>query len=158
MNLLSFESNGNKFAIDVNAIATVTLLPKIDSIPTSLTALEGVLNFQGEIIPVFSLAALMGQPAPLMHPYQYLVIVKKMTNYFALRVEKMLDQLELDETDIVESKSILPHMKKVTGLAEGPSGIVYIQDPDAFLSSAEQNILEKDMHAVAGMPATQDSS
>jgi purine-binding chemotaxis protein CheW len=66
--LLAIRVDSNPYAIAVAEIAGLQVDRSIAPLPTTIAGLIGLAGIRGELVPVYSLAALLGYPAPARAP------------------------------------------------------------------------------------------
>lgn len=137
--LLTFEVGVSRFALPAGLVREVVRAVAIAALPKAPPIVEGVINFRGTLVPVldvrqrFSIA-----PAPLA-PEQHLIIAQAGTRLVALRVDRALDLVVVDEDAVESAARVAPGTEYVAGIAKLPDGLLVIHDLDRFLSLDEDN-------------------
>jgi purine-binding chemotaxis protein CheW len=113
------------YALPVDQILEVAEPGEVAPVPGSPTAIIGVRNLRGQIVPVISLATLLGLPA---EEPQRIVVAELGARRAALAVESVLDVQALpDSSEPTES----PYL---AGAALVDGTLVGMLDVDAILS------------------------
>ena len=97
---VSFSLCGQTYAVPIECVKEVTLLPGISRLPRSPDHLAGVINLRGRIIPLLDLRPLLGLPdREIQKEYRILVAEGKGVRAGFL-VEKILGILDVERPDV----------------------------------------------------------
>jgi purine-binding chemotaxis protein CheW len=72
---LVFEVSSVPMALPAEAIAEVVLLPRLKRFPAQPSLLEGVMNLRGRMVPVVTMARLLGMGALASGPFSPVVVL-----------------------------------------------------------------------------------
>lgn len=114
--------------------AAVTPLPKAPSI------VMGVLDLQGQVIPVFNVRRRFALPERELLPEDQFVIARAGGRTVALAVDEACDVVAGEER--VPAAAIHEEAGYLSGVLRTAAGLVLIHDLDAFLSQDEEAVLE----------------
>ncbi|PKO99227.1 MAG: hypothetical protein CVU13_06805 [Bacteroidetes bacterium HGW-Bacteroidetes-8] len=134
--VLVFKSYSVQFAIPLKFIDKVIAAQEINPVDNSSYFIKGVIDIQGEIIPVLSLRARFKLPDKDISIDDKLVIINFNNARVALVAEESCDIITFPNEEIKEIKTIFNGLSSVK-LVNGKAGIIYIYDPDTFLSKDE---------------------
>jgi purine-binding chemotaxis protein CheW len=109
----------------------------IAPLPKAPPIVEGVINLRGTLVPVLDLRQRFGLPSVPVAPEQHLVIARTGRRVVALRVDRALAFVDVDERAIVPPERVAPGAEHVAGIAKLPDGLLVIHDLDRFLSLEE---------------------
>src|ERR1700728_4338191 len=59
---VTFHAGNEVFAVDMAPVQEIIRVPEVVRVPLSLTALEGLANLRGKVLPIISLRCLFGFP------------------------------------------------------------------------------------------------
>jgi purine-binding chemotaxis protein CheW len=122
--------------------AYVTPLPKAPDIVT------GVINVQGQVMPVLSLRKRFHLPERPLEPADQFIIAHTSRRTVALIVDLVIGVLDIPKQAIVSQADILPSLEYVAGVAKREDGIILIHDLEACLSLDEERALDIALQAV----------
>jgi purine-binding chemotaxis protein CheW len=106
-------------------------------LPRAPPIVEGVINVRGALVPVLDIRQRFGlAPQPLALD-QHLIIAQSGSRVVALRVDRALDLVDVEENAIESAATLTPGAKYVTGIARLPDGVLVIHDLERFLSLDE---------------------
>lgn len=75
--LLAFEVGGSAYAVPIADIGEVTELGAISAVPTLPQQVGGVMNHQGDGLPVLFFSALFDVPADALAPPQHVLVLAR---------------------------------------------------------------------------------
>ena len=135
--LLSFEVGNSRFALPAERVREVARAVAIAALPKAPPVVEGVINFRGTLVPVLDIRQRFGlRPVPLA-PEQHLIIAHAGNRLVALRVDRALDLVVVDEDSIESPVRVAPGTEYVAGIAKLADGLLVIHDLERFLSFEE---------------------
>ena len=102
---------------------------------------EGVVDVGGVVVPVLDLRARFGLPARPLSPDDHLVLADAGRRVVALRVDRAVDVVALDDADLVAARPDDPALRHLAGVLRLPDGLVLLADVDAFLTQGEGEAL-----------------
>jgi len=137
MRFVTFELDGARFGVPERDVVAISRAVLIAPLPRAPAIVEGVVDLHGAIVPVLDVRARFGLPPRALSASDHFVFVRAaaMAGPRALRVDRALDLIELD--DIADVRD-LPYVEHVAGVARSPDGLVLVHDVATFLSEAEQ--------------------
>lgn len=135
--LLRFDLDGGRFAVLATVVQEVLQAVAIAFLPGAPNAVEGVINVRGELMPALDIRERLGlQPRPLTAD-QHIVIARVGPRSVALRVDRVVEFLAIDEAAISSASAVAPGAHLVAGIATLSAGLVVIHDLDRFLTAEE---------------------
>jgi purine-binding chemotaxis protein CheW len=114
----------------------ITLLPKVPEI------VLGVINVQGQIVPVVDVRKRLHLPAREMRLDDQFIIARTSRRLVALVVDSVVGCRELADRERVPADQVFPGAEYIRGLAKLNDGLVLICDLDQFLAFGEEQILD----------------
>jgi purine-binding chemotaxis protein CheW len=125
----------------------------IAPLPKAPPIVEGVINLRGTLVPVLDLRQRFGLPSVPVAPEQHLVIARTGHRVVALRVDRALGFVDVEERAIVPPERVAPGAEHVAGIAKLPDGLLVIHDLDRFLSLEEARQVDAAIGDAAAMPS-----
>lgn len=153
--LLTFEVGGRRFALPARLLREVGRAVAIAPLPRAPPIVEGVINLRGSVVLVLDIRQRFGlSPTPLA-PEQHLLIAQAGSRVVALRVDRAIDLVSVEEGAIESAAHVAPGAEYVTGIAKLPDGLLVIHDLERFLSLDEAGQVDT---AMAGAAAASEAS
>lgn len=140
--LLVFEVAGYQYAAPTALLWEVTRAVAITRLPMAPAVIDGVINVRGEIVPVIDVRQRCGLAIRPLTPDQHFVIIRAGTRWVALRVDRALDLVTVDDGAIEAVTQSTPGTEYVSGIAKLPDGLLVIHDLERFLSLDESRQLD----------------
>ena len=131
--VVTFTIDDRRLALRSAAVQEVLRAVAITPLPGAPTAIEGIIDVRGAIVPVYDLRRRLGLPAREVHPDDHMVVSRAgPRGLAALRVTRVLELQGIDEAEVPD-----PADRIVAGLARMTDGLYLICELDAFLTDAE---------------------
>lgn len=96
-----------------------------------------MINVRGALVPVLDIRQRFGIPPRALTPDQHLIIARAGQRLVALRVDRALDLVVIEESAIESASRVVPGAEYVAGIARLADGLLVIHDLDQFLSLDE---------------------
>jgi purine-binding chemotaxis protein CheW len=148
--ILLVEIGGQRYgllAADVHELVrVVTIFP----LPKAPAIVEGLVNVRGTIVPVLDIRTRFRLPARSVVPSDHLVLAQALTRVVAIRVDRAIELLSLNEGHFQAARSVVPDSQYAAGVAKLPDGLVVIHDLATFLNDAEGLVLDDALRSSAG--------
>ena len=141
--LVVFTLEDQHYALRLAAVERVIRIVEITPLPQAPEIVIGVVNVQGEIIPVVNVRQRIGLPQREISLSDQLIIAHTSQRKVGLIADAVMDVIEYSEQDIAAAESILPGLEYVDGILKLPDGLLLIYDLDRFLSLEEETSLEQ---------------
>ena len=136
-----FNLDDKCFALYLNIVLRVLPSLEITPLPGSPKVVLGIINIEGEIIPVFNIRLRFQIPFKEMNLDDKIIIVKTINRKVAFLVDDVKEIIDITEGDLIKSKEILPVQNYIEGIMKLGDDLVLIHDVDNFLSLSEEEKL-----------------
>ncbi|MDD2734130.1 MAG: chemotaxis protein CheW [Desulfuromonadaceae bacterium] len=140
--ILVFTLDGQRYGLPLDAVERVVRMVEITQLPEAPAAVRGVINFQGEIIPVLDLRQRFGLPERPVELDDQLIIITTVGRKRALIADTACEVRECPEESFTEAAGILPPLPLLTGIAKSSAGLILLHDPGSLLSPGEAQTLD----------------
>ena len=150
MEILLLEAAGERFALPAAQVRRVVRAVAVASLPGAPSAIDGVIDVHGRVVPVLSLRRRFGLPDREVHPDDVLVLAAVGAREVALRVDAALSLARTDPSRVVPAAGVVARPGYAAGVATLPDGVVVIHDLGAFLDEAEGAALDAALAAGSG--------
>ena len=143
MEILILELAGQRYGLAMDDVREVAHAVTISPLPKAPAIVEGVINVRGTVTAVLDIRGRFGHPAKPLAPGDHLVLAHAGDRDVAIRVDRAVELVALDSTDVEEATKSVPRAEYVAGVAKLPDGLVLIHDLATFLSEAEAMELDE---------------
>lgn len=147
--LIVFILDEQRYGLALSVVERVVRLVEIAPLARAPEIVRGVINFQGQVVPVLDVRRRIGLPERTTALSDHLIIARTPRRTMALTVETVLGVIECAADDWTASEQILPGLRFLRGVVKLPDGLLFIHDLDEFLSLEEEQILEEAMRRPA---------
>jgi purine-binding chemotaxis protein CheW len=152
--LVAFMLGEQQYALPLNTIQRVVQMVEVTPLPKAPDIVLGVIDFQGNIIPVMSMRKRFGVREPDSSLSDQLIVADTATRTVALVVNSVTGVLERTAEQVTNAESVVPGAQYVAGMTRFEDGIVFIHDLDRFLSKQEEHELDGLLGQAAGAGTT----
>ena len=135
--IVIFTLNEQRYGIPLGVVERVVRMVEITTLPSGPDFIQGVINVQGEIIPVLNLRRRFKLTERPVELDDQLIIIRCATRSFALMTDRACEVRHCAEQLQTEAGKIIPDLPYLSAGARLPDGLILLQDPEALLSSAE---------------------
>ncbi|MBI3995194.1 MAG: purine-binding chemotaxis protein CheW [Nitrospirae bacterium] len=140
--LVIFTLDDKRYALSLFAVERVLRIVEIVPLPKAPEIVLGVVNIQGQIVPVFDVRKRFCLPQREMSLSDQLIVARTSRRAVALLADTVGGVIEYPEQKTVPAEMILPGLDYVKGVAKLDDGLILIHDLETFLSLPEDNALE----------------
>jgi purine-binding chemotaxis protein CheW len=146
--LVHFHLDDHKYALFLSAVLRIIRVVEITNLPKAPEIVAGIINLQGQVIPVFDIRMRFRLPPREVHLTDQLIIATTAKWTVALSVDSVDDVTEIPEERITAGGQILPGLGYVAGVMKTEGGMVLIHDLGKFLSLPEEKTLSEAIEAL----------
>ncbi len=141
--------DGQRYALRLAQVDRVIRAVEITPLPQAPEIVAGVINVQGQVIPVVNIRKRFRLPEREIILSDQIVIAHTSRRPVALIVDGTDGVIEFPEHRVVHAGKILPDMEYVEGIAKLEDGMILIHDLDKFLSLEEEKTLDRALSGAA---------
>jgi purine-binding chemotaxis protein CheW len=138
---LIFTLDEQQYALGLDAVERIVRAAAITPLPKAPEIVLGILDIQGEVVPVIDVRKRFRLPARDIYPSDQFIIANARSLKVALLVDLAQGVVEEAGDDQVGLDDFIPGMEYVSGVARTGDGLVLIHDLDKFLSLEEEKLL-----------------
>ncbi len=137
---LTFELNGEVFALDVSNVRELLEVITITKVPRTPDYMRGVINLRGSVVPVVDMRLKFGLTPTEMTVDTCIVVVEVSLEDERMTIGALVDSVrevfELDRGDIEPAPKIGTHLRTdfIKGMAKKDDGFIIVLDPDPVFS------------------------
>ena len=130
-----FTIEKQKFALPVTAVSRIVHAVEITPIPNAPVNIIGVINVQGEPVPVFNMRKLFGLPAKELKLSDRIIFVRISNRVISFIADQVLDVTTKTKQKVITADNIFPGLEKtVEGLLFLEDGMILLYDPGKIFS------------------------
>jgi purine-binding chemotaxis protein CheW len=148
--LVAFVLGEQQYALPLSTVQRVVRMVEVTPLPKAPEVVLGVIDIQEKIIPVMSIRKRFGMAEPETSLSDQLIVVDTSAGRVALVVNSVTGVVEQTAEEVTEAKKIVPGTQHVEGITRLKGGILFIHDPDRFLSEKEERQLDGLLAQTAG--------
>ncbi len=144
---LSFLIGKEYFSINVEKVLEVLQAQRITRVPNVSEDIRGVINFRGEIIPVFEMRTRFGLPER-ENQQKYVIIVLEISNENSSTIigaiaDKVKDVIVIDNKEIMPVPKISSKVKAefITGIVKWNEEFILMLDVDKIFTHKELEVV-----------------
>ena len=141
--ILVFTIDGLDYAILLNVARRVIHAVEIRHLPKAPDIITGVINVNGEIIPVADIRKILNLQPKEIHPDEKLIIADTGRRIISILVDAVTGITEIDSNKITEAAANIAFTSLLKGVAKTENGLILIYDLEKFLSLDEEAILDR---------------
>lgn len=135
-----FQAGIEHFALPVKQVIEVIRLPQIIELAKAPKVVVGVINFRGQVTPVFDLNLILGFEAAPYSLATPILILKQGRQTLGLVVNKVL---EVTTLEVAPNSLNAISSQTIKGLAMWQERLVFFLDLNKLVSAADNKILGK---------------
>ncbi|MBX3009981.1 MAG: chemotaxis protein CheW [Caldilineaceae bacterium] len=140
--LVVFMLDQHRYALRLPVVQRVIHAVAITPLPQAPAIVLGVINVQGQVIPVVDLRQRFGLAPAALQLMDQILIVRTAQRWLALWVNRVTDILALPNVDHIACEPPLSSLAPVEGVVQLEGETVLIHNLDMFLSLDEENALQ----------------
>jgi purine-binding chemotaxis protein CheW len=140
--LVLFTLDEQRYALYLPTVTRVVRTVEITRLPKAPEIIRGVVNVQGQVIPVVDIRERFRLPEREAELSDQLIIANTARRSVALVVEAVEGVIEHSGKEMIPPEKILPGTEYIKGVIKLEDGLVLIHDLDKFLSLEEDKELD----------------
>lgn len=143
MEIVVFSLDEPRYALDLSIVERVVRAVEITPLPKAPEIVLGVINVQGQVIPVVDVRKRFRMPGREMNLNDRFIISRTSGRLVALVVDDVTGVQRLGKREIVSAERDLQFAGYIKGVAKVEDDLVLIYDLDRFLSLDEEEKLDE---------------
>jgi purine-binding chemotaxis protein CheW len=140
--LVVFTLDERLYALPLARVKRVVRMVEVTPLPKAPGIVLGVINLQGNIIPVMSMRTRFGLLEPEASLSDQIIVADTATRTVGLLVNSVTGIIERTLEEVTEIEKIVPGAQYVEGITRTDDGILFIHNVDRFLSVKEEQQLD----------------
>jgi purine-binding chemotaxis protein CheW len=148
--LVAFILGEQQYALPLATVQRVVRMVGVTPLPKAPEVVLGVIDFQGNIIPVVSMRKRFGLAEPESSVSDQLIVADSGTRNVALVVNSVIGVLERATEEVIEAQEVVSGAQYLEGITRLEGGMVFIHNLHRFLSQDEDRQLDALLTQTAG--------
>lgn len=136
--VLLFELAERRYGVWLSCVREVARSVHPLPLPGAPAVVLGVIQFRGEVVPVFDVRSRFGQPSREATPSDHLIIARIRKRLVALAVDTVSGIADVTDAQLDDGRHLPRDLGAIAGVAALQDGLVLIHELGAFLSQAEE--------------------
>ena len=137
MLLLEFTVKERRYALPLDSVERTFQAVEVTPVEEEDSDLLGVVNVQGEVLPVISLRRRLGHGRDSVRLTDRLVVAMNQKHRVALLVDSVIGVVDVGEDTFVSSEDVYPGMVSVSGISKQSDGLLMVGDLDHFVRTPD---------------------
>ncbi|HHF7347305.1 TPA: chemotaxis protein CheW [Legionella feeleii] len=139
-----FLINEHQFGLPLKSVDRVVQVVEITPLPNLPPNILGIINLQGQIMPVLNIRLYFDLPEHQINLSDKLIIINKNQKSAAFLVDKVVGVIEYDQKDFIDLEPLFPGMEHVRQVLKGQDGLILLlHDFDKLLPIDEAQSLQE---------------
>ncbi|MFA5065175.1 MAG: chemotaxis protein CheW [Dehalococcoidia bacterium] len=130
-----------KFGLGLSCIERILRIVEITPLPRAPEIVTGVINIQGQIVPVYNIRRRFNLPERETNLNDQLIVANTSDHKVAIVADSVSGIVECTRQEMVHAKDVLQGTDYVEGIIKQADGLIIIHDLDKFLSHRERKKL-----------------
>lgn len=135
--LLIFALSDLQCALPLAVVERILRTVAISPVPRAPEIVMGLVNVQGQVMPVLNMRKLFRLPEIEMTLNDQLIIARTASRPVAILVDSVVRVADYSALDIIAPEELFPGIEYLEGVAKLPDGIIYIYNLDRFFASED---------------------
>ena len=140
--LVLLKVDGQTYALHLEAVDRVLRMVEVTPLPGAPDVVEGVINIQGEVVPVVSIRRRLGLAERAVAAADSLIVARARNRRLAIIAESVLGVVERPADAVVSTGDLARGIEHIEGVLKTSDGLVLIHDLDRFFSPQEEQSLD----------------
>lgn len=147
---LIFTLEGHYYTLPLSNIDRIVPAVYVTPLPKAPEIILGVINVQGQIIPVINLRKRFRLPEREVEPDDQFIVAHTARRTVALSVDAVRGVSSLPGQIVISGRAIAPNIEYIAGIAKQEDGVLLIYDLDTCLSLDEEKTLDSALSNAEG--------
>jgi len=149
-----FKIDNHHFALDINSIDKISKLVEITPLPNAPAIVIGIINVQGDVMPVVDIRRRLNLPSKEYELNDHLIIGHTEKRSLAILADDIGELIEIQPKRLTKRGDILPGLGPISGAIKLQGDVILIHDLESFLSLDEEKMIDKAMKESRTKPAS----
>ncbi len=147
--LVVFRLDQSLHALRLKNVVRVVRVVQLTALPDAPSTVAGVINVQGEVLPVIDTRRRFGLGAKRMEPTDRLILTDMKSRRAALLVDDVEGVRSPEPGNVIPAEKVVPSMELTEGALRLEDGMILIYNLERFLSLDDRQQLERALERLA---------
>lgn len=143
MQYVVFTLDSQRYALHLASVERTVRAVEIIPLPKAPEIVLGVINVQGQIIPVLNIRKRFGLPERELELSDQIIIARMARRTIAFAADSVSGIVECSGHEVIPSEKVIPGLVYVEGVIKLKEGLLLINDIDKFFLPDEEKELDK---------------
>jgi purine-binding chemotaxis protein CheW len=139
---VTFSIEEQRYALYLSSVERIIRVVEITPLPKAPEIVIGIINVQGQVIPVINMRRRFNLPEREIELNDKLIIAHTSKRTIALVSDEVIGVIEQPDEEIIPLDKIIPKSEHVEGIVKLEDGMILIHNLDKFLSLEEEKGLD----------------
>jgi purine-binding chemotaxis protein CheW len=144
-----FALGAERYALGLHEVERIVRAAEVTPLPRAPAVVLGVIEVEGQVLPVFNLRRRFGFPERPIDPDDYFLIAHTASRTVVLVIDAPHGVLERAPDRTIAAAGLTRGIEQIRGVIRLDDGLVLIHDLEALLSAAESRALAQALDADA---------
>ena len=149
--LVVFWVEGKRYAFPLEYVQRVIRAVEITALPEAPDVIAGIINVQGEIVPVINLRRRLKLADRDIDVNDQFMLIRFAESVIALIIDSVEGAIEIENNRICNAREFLPDTNIINRVVKDTEGMILLFDPEKILSLSEA----AGLHTALADPQTQ---
>ncbi|MBI3957216.1 MAG: purine-binding chemotaxis protein CheW [Chloroflexi bacterium] len=141
--LVVFAVEQQNYALRLSTVERIVRAVEVTPLPKMPEIVLGVVNVQGQIIPVVNLRRRFRLPEREIDPSDQLIIARTSKRTVGLVADEVRGVIDVTGEKVTAGGEVVPGLEYVAGVVRLEDGLILIHDLNTFLSLDEEKVLDQ---------------
>ena len=139
--LLVFRVGDRRCALSLGVVERVVRAAAVTPLPHLPETILGMIDIQGEVLPVIDLRIALGLPVQPLSPEDQFIVAHTPVRRLTLVIDEALEVHHCFPENVTASSPIFPGSDPVQAIVRDEQGLIQVLDLDQLLNQAEEKAL-----------------
>jgi purine-binding chemotaxis protein CheW len=140
--VLVFTLAGRRFGVPADMVERVEPACEITPLPDAPAVVRGIVSVRGTLTPVLDLRPRFGDAVATLTLDQRFVLTRTASRAVAIIADAIEDIRQIPRDAVTRLAQLFPGAGRLNGLAAVPDGLIYLHDPEGWMSEADEARLD----------------
>jgi len=131
--LVCFRLDKNHYAIPLDYVDRVLRMVAISKVPDAPKWMMGVIDLQGQVIPVLDLRKRFNLPEQTVHPDNRMIVLKQKEKLYAITADEVTQVSEMSQMTSNHAHDMMDENIPVLNVLRHDSHLIMVLDPEKIV-------------------------
>ena len=147
--LFGFALDDRMLALPLEVVVRALFAVEVTSLPSAPAIVAGIFSYHGMIVPLVDIRVRFGLPPKEILPSDRFILIRTPKRILAVVASHVTGILKPSGA-VIHAGDILIGARYISGVLPGEDRLIFIYDPDAFLTPEEETGMKTALAGAAG--------